>query len=61
MDSIIVAGFLVTSLVLIFNVVIRRLELTGMIGWVQKVDHYMLWIYPVFYLAAAMIVILLFD
>lgn len=61
MDSIIVSGFLVTSLVLIFNVYIRRLELTGMISWVQKVDQYMLWIYPIFYLAAAAIVILLFN
>ena len=61
MDSIIVAGFLVTSLVLVFNVIIRRLELTGMINWVQKVDQYMLWIYPLFYLAAVAIVALLFD
>ena len=61
MDSIIVSGFLVTSLVLIFNVFIRRLELTGMIRWVQKVDNYMLWIYPLFYLAAVLIVTLFFD
>lgn len=61
MDSIIVAGFLVTSLVLIFNVIIRRLELTGMIGWVRKVDQYMLGIYPLFYLSAVVIVTLVFD
>lgn len=61
MDSIIVSGFLVTSLVLVFNVIIRRLELTGMIKWVQKVDQYMLWIYPLFYLAAVLIVTLAFD
>jgi hypothetical protein len=60
MDSIIVSGFIVTSLVLIFNVIIRRLELTGMIGWVQKVDQYMLWIYPLFYIAAVIIVTMLF-
>ncbi|OEU57778.1 MAG: electron transporter RnfC, partial [Desulfuromonadales bacterium C00003096] len=61
MDSIIVSGFLVTSLVLVFNVIIRRLELTGMINWVQKIDTYMLWIYPLFYLAAVVGVTMLFD
>ncbi len=61
MDSIIVSGFLVTSLVLVFNVIIRRLELTGMINWVQKIDQYMLWIYPLFYLAAVVGVTMLFD
>jgi hypothetical protein len=61
MDSIIVSGFVVTSLVLIFNVIIRRLELTGMVGWVKKVDQYMLWIYPLFYIAAVMIVTIFFD
>jgi len=61
MDSIIVSGFLVTSLVLVFNVIIRRLELTGMINWVHKIDQYMLWIYPLFYLAAVVGVTMLFD
>jgi hypothetical protein len=61
MDSILVAGFLVTSMVLIFNVYIRRLELAGKTNWVQKVDQYMLWIYPLFYLVAVLIAGLVFD
>lgn len=61
MDSLIVSGYVVTSLVLIFNVLLRRMELTGKMLWAEKIDRYMLWIYPAFYIAAVWIVTLLFT
>ena len=61
MDSLIVSGYVVTSLVLIFNVLLRRMELTGKMLWAEKIDRYMLWIYPAFYVAAVWIVTLLFT
>lgn len=61
MDSLIVSGYIVTSLVLVFNVLLRRMELTGKMLWVEKIDRYMLWIYPVFYIAAVWIVTTLFT
>jgi hypothetical protein len=61
MDSLIVSGYVVTSLVLIFNVLLRRMELTGKMLWAEKIDRYMLWIYPSFYVAAVWIVTLLFT
>lgn len=61
MDSLIVSGYVVTSLVLIFNVLLRRMELTGQMLWVEKIDRYMIWIYPVFYVVAVWIVTTFFD
>ncbi len=61
MDSLIVSGYIVTSLVLIFNVLLRRMELTGKMLWVEKIDRYMLWIYPLFYIVAVWIVTTLFT
>jgi hypothetical protein len=42
-------------------VLLRRMELTGKMLWAEKIDRYMLWIYPSFYVAAVWIVTLLFT
>lgn len=61
MDSLIISGFIVTSLVVIFNVLLRRMEVAGQRTWVHRVDAYMVWIYPLFYIAAVWVVTLFFT
>ena len=61
MDTILVSTFVVTGLVVIFNVYLKRLEVTGKESFAQRVDIYMIWIYPLAYLIAFGTVTLLFD
>jgi hypothetical protein len=61
MDTILVSTFVVTGLVVVFNVYLKRLEVTGKESFAQRVDTYMIWIYPLAYLIAFGTVTLLFD
>jgi len=51
----------VTALVVAFNVVLRRLEMSGRSEVAQRIDRYTLWIYPFAYIAAIAIVASLFT
>jgi hypothetical protein len=42
----------VTGVIIVFNVFLRRLELAGKSATTAKIDRYALWIYPIFYVAA---------
>ncbi|HSG17534.1 MAG TPA: hypothetical protein VLE70_14580 [Anaerolineae bacterium] len=61
LDTILISTFAVTAMVVAFNVVLRRLELSGRSELAQRIDRYTLWIYPVAYVAAISIVALLFT
>jgi hypothetical protein len=61
MDTILVSTFVVTGLVVIFNVYLKRLEVSGKQSFAQRVDRYMIWIYPLAYLVAFGLVTLLFT
>ena len=60
-DMFLVSTFVVTALVLVLAVYLRRRELDGRIEHVQKVDQYVLMFYPITYLIAAGLVFLLFK
>ena len=61
MDTILVSTFVVTGLVVVFNVYLKRLEVSGKESIAQRVDKYMIWIYPLAYLIAFGAVTLLFT
>lgn len=60
-DMFLVSTFVVTALVLVLAVYLRRIELDGRIARVEKIDRYVLMFYPVAYLIAAGLVFLLFH
>ena len=61
MDTILVSTFIVTSLVIVFNVYLKRLEVTGKENFALKIDQYMIWVYPLAYIIAFALVTLLFT
>lgn len=61
LDTILISTFAVTALVVAFNVVLRRLELSGRGELAGRIDRYTLWIYPVAYVVAIALVTFLFT
>jgi hypothetical protein len=61
LDVILISTFAVTALVVAFNVVLRRLELSERGELAARIDRYTLWIYPVAYIAAIALVTILFT
>lgn len=52
LDKLLITAFVITSLAIIVNVVLRRLELTGKQETVKSVDTYVLWGYPIVFVLA---------
>ena len=50
MDAILVATFTITSLAVVLNVVLRRLEVSGRERIARAIDNYTLWVYPSAYI-----------
>ncbi len=61
MDTILVSTFVVTALVVVFNVYLKRLEVTGKVSFAHTLDKYMIWIYPLSYLVAFAVATFLFT
>ena len=61
LDTILISTFVVTGLVVIFNVILKRLEIAGRGDLAQSIDRYTIWIYPLAYLAALGIVTIFFT
>ena len=51
LDKILICMFLVSGLLVLLNVYLRRLEITGQVDKAAKIDQYTIWGYPVLYLA----------
>ncbi len=49
LDAMLAGVFVITALVIAFNVYLRRLELNGKAERAKKIDSYTIWIYPVAY------------
>jgi hypothetical protein len=46
MDTILAAAFVITGLTVVWNVLLRRLELGGQLDTARIIDAYTLWLYP---------------
>ena len=60
LDAMLAGVFVITALVIAFNVFLRRLELTGKEDLARKIDSYTLWVYPVAYLIGGVILTIFF-
>jgi hypothetical protein len=61
MDTIIISGFIVTSMTVITNVYLKRKEITGRGRVAEQIDKYGIWVYPFAYFASIIIGMLFFS
>jgi hypothetical protein len=61
MDTILFSTFIVTALVIVYNVYLKRMETSGKESFALRIDKYMIWIYPLAYVAAFVIVTFFFT
>jgi len=52
MDCLLVGAFFISVLIVIYNVYLKRMEKNERQTWAQKIDKYMIWLYPLGYLLA---------
>jgi hypothetical protein len=57
MDAILIATFIVSVFILVYNVFLKRMEIVGRGEFAQRIDAVMIWAYPIFYFAATAMVI----
>ena len=60
MDAMLAGVFIITAMVIAFNVFLRRLEMTGKEDLAKRIDSYTLWVYPVAYLIGGAILTIYF-
>jgi hypothetical protein len=60
LDAILIIAFIVTALTVICNVALKRWDSAERKDITEKVDTYILWGYPIFYIAGIFILILIF-
>ena len=49
MDTVLVASFVMTSFGVIYNVILKRVEARGKRSWAQKIDRFLIWLYPLIF------------
>ncbi|MGK7907857.1 MAG: hypothetical protein AB4040_11620 [Synechococcus sp.] len=60
-DTLLLSTFILTGVVLIYNVILKRLESDGKKILVRRIDRYAVWLHPLTYFAAFALVTLLFT
>jgi hypothetical protein len=60
LDTILMVAFIITALTVVSNVALKRLDAKGKTELAQKIDAYLLWGYPLFYVAGIILLILIF-
>lgn len=60
LDAMLAGVFVITALVVAFNVYLRRLELNGEEERAKKIDSFTLWVYPIAYLTGGAILTIVF-
>ena len=50
MDTILFTAFLITSLTIVINVMLRYMEVNERIALARRTDHYIIWAYPMLYI-----------
>jgi len=52
LDTILITTFVITGLVLILNVILKRLEISGKEDLAHSLDRFMVWLYPISFIVA---------
>lgn len=60
LDTMLIVAFVVTTLTVICNVALKRLNVAGKTQLTQKIDAYILWGYPIFYVVGFLVLALIF-
>jgi hypothetical protein len=60
LDAVMAATFIITAAVIVYNVLMRRMEVTGHLERVERIDDIMDWIYPGLYIFGFIALLLLF-
>ena len=60
MDALLIGAFVVSVIVVIYNVILKRLETDGRIELAHRIDKPMIWLYPVLFSIGAVIAVILF-
>jgi hypothetical protein len=61
LDTILITTFVITGLVLILNVILKRLEISGKEELAQRLDRFMVWLYPILFVSGVAVVAVLFT
>ncbi|MGB3717902.1 MAG: hypothetical protein WA996_26090 [Candidatus Promineifilaceae bacterium] len=61
LDTILITTFVITGLVLILNVILKRLEISGREELAQRLDRFMVWIYPISFVLGMVTVTIFFT
>jgi hypothetical protein len=60
MDALLIGAFVVSVIVLVYNVILKRLEADGRVDLAHRIDKPMIWLYPVLFLLGALIAVAIF-
>ncbi len=60
MDTILISTFIVSALVIVLNVYLKRLEVKGRTETARRIDRIVIWFYPLAFLIGALVVTVLF-
>lgn len=57
MDAILISTFVITAFVVVFNVILKRLEVAGKVELANRLDTPMIWLYPLSYVLAVVLIV----
>ena len=60
MDAVLIGAFVVSVIVVIYNVILKRLEADGRIELAHRIDRPMIWLYPILFFLGALIAVIIF-
>jgi hypothetical protein len=60
LDSFLISTFIISVIVVLYNVVLKRLEVSGMGETATKIDSFMIWLYPLAYLISTAFIVTIY-
>ena len=57
LDALLVTTFIISVFMILYNVILKRMETKGREEMARKIDTFMIWIYPLAYIVGAIIIV----